>query len=81
MTKVLEFLEQVDEASGLVAEMRTIKTRTAPKNRNKVCGITRLGGMTKSFEQLRDLAEYIAAIYGEMWTDTLVTLHQQVFLN
>ena len=46
--RVLESLAQVDEASGLVAEiMQRIKIRTAPRNRNKICGITRLGGMTK----------------------------------
>ena len=57
-------MEQVDEASELTAEiMRTIKTRTAPKNRNRICEITRFGGMTKIFEQLRGLAEYVAATY------------------
>ena len=60
---MLQSLEQVDEASELTAEMRTIKTRTAPKNRNRICEITRFGGMTKIFEQLRDLAEYVAATY------------------
>lgn len=61
---MLQSLEQVDEASELTAEiMRTIKTRTAPKNRNRICEITRFGGMTKIFEQLKDLAEYVTATY------------------
>ena len=74
--QVLQSLAQVDKARGLVAEiMSRIKTRTAPRNQNKIGGITRLGGMTKTFEHLRDLAEYVASTYGESWTDTLVTLH------
>ena len=73
--RILQSLAQVDEARGLVAEiMSMIKTRPAPRNRSKIGGITRLGGMTKTFLHLRDLAEYVATTYGESWKDTLVTL-------
>ena len=72
---ILESLAQVDEAQGFVADIMTrIKTRAAPRNRTKIGGITRLGGMTRTFSNLRDLAEYVAATYGNSWTDTLVTL-------
>ena len=73
--RILQSLVQVDKVQGLVADIMTrIKTRPAPQNRNKIGGITRLGGMTKTFVHLRDLAEYVAATYGDSWTDTLVTL-------
>ena len=55
--------------------MSRIKTRITPRNRDKIGGITRLGGMTRTFGNLRDLAEYVASTYGESWSDTLVTLH------
>ena len=71
---ILESLAQVDEARGLVADiMIRIKTRAAPRNRTKIGGITHLGGMTKTFSNLHDLAEYVAATYGNSLTDTLVT--------
>ena len=60
--RVLQSLEEVDQATGLIAEiMTTIKTQYPPRNRSMICGITRLGGMTRSFQNLRDLAEYVAA--------------------
>ena len=72
---ILQSLAQVDEARGLVVEiMSMIKTRPAPRNRSKIGGITRLGGMTKTFLHLCDLAEYVATTYGESWKDMLVTL-------
>ena len=73
---VLQSLEEVDQATGLTAEiMTTIKMRFAPRNRSRICGITRLGGMTRNFQHLRDLAEYVAATYGVRWTESLVALN------
>jgi len=56
--------------TAAIAEIKKrLYIRNHPKNPNNICGVTSNGGVTKSFGNKDELAQYILDNYGEGWCD------------
>lgn len=57
---------------------QVLKIRTAPRNSNLWCAMSKLGGCTKSFETKKKLLWWVVDTYGRKWSEYLLTHTQCV---